>query len=179
MVRQLQLPHMFTTHMLGAYEDPEEPLLYFDFLHYQNAEPYTKWTFVDVPLSGELHPEGVVHAARHTVHLDPWYMNGFSILTPDDFRKSLEFSNINPAYQGKPYKYAYMITNMYNRHGTLVKLNVDDKTVVEVDFPNGLFPTEPIFVASPDGVAEDDGVIMISGIDGEQKKGFVIYIIMF
>jgi len=173
-VANLDIPHMFTTHMLGAYEDPEEPLLYFDFLHYQNAEPYTKWTFVDVPLSGELHPEGVVYAARYKVHMNPWGMWGFDILTQEDFEKSIEFTNINPAYQGKPYKYAYMITNMYNRHGTLVKLNVDTKTVTEVEFPNGLFPTEPIFVASPDAAAEDDGVILISGIDGEQKKGFIM-----
>jgi len=173
-VAHLNAPAMFTTHMLGAYEDPDAGLLYFDILKYENAEPYTKWTFVEVPLSGETHPEGAVTATRYEIHMNPWGMFGMKNLANDDFKKSLEFSNINPAYQGKPYQFAYMITNMYNRHGSLIKLNVDNGSILETEFPNGLFPTEPIFLASPNAVSEDDGVLMISGIDGGREKGFLM-----
>ena len=173
-VAHIDAPAMFTTHMLGAYEDPESGLLHFDILKYENADAYTKWTFVDVPLSGETHPYDLVQATRYSLNMNPWSLNGTKNLIQANMTKSLEFSNINPAYQGKPYKFAYMITNFYNRHGSLVKLNVDDGMVLEVDFPNGLFPTEPIFLASPNAVAEDDGVLMISGIDGEQEKGFLM-----
>ena len=40
--------------------------------------------------------------------------------------------------------------------------------------PDGLFPTEPIFVGAPDATAEDDGIILMSGVDGGNKKGFIM-----
>merc|ERR1712226_1742263 len=40
--------------------------------------------------------------------------------------------------------------------------------------PNGLFPTEPLFVGRPGAEDEDDGVVVMSGIDGGKEKGYVI-----
>ena len=42
------------------------------------------------------------------------------------------------------------------------------------DMPDGLFPTEPIFVGVPDANEEDDGIILMSGVDGDNKKGFIM-----
>ena len=53
-------------------------------------------------------------------------------------------------------------------------MNVDTGETIQKKLPNGLFPTEPIFVGRPGAVDEDDGVIVMSGIDGAQEKGFVI-----
>ena len=39
--------------------------------------------------------------------------------------------------------------------------------------PTGNFPTEPYFIPSPNSTNEDDGVVLVSGIDGERKRGFV------
>ena len=38
---------MFTTHMMGAYEDNENGLLHVDLLKFNNAETYTFHSFVD------------------------------------------------------------------------------------------------------------------------------------
>merc|ERR1712106_1025364 len=59
-------------------------------------------------------------------------------------------------------------------HGAILKLNVDDGTVIEKELPDGLFPSEPIFVAHPNAVNEDDGVVVVSGIDGGREKGFLM-----
>ena len=74
---------------------------------------------------------------------------------------SFEFSNINPAYQGKPYKYGYMAKNVFKLHGAILKLNVEDGTIIEKELPDGLFPSEPIFIAHPNAVNEDDGVVVV------------------
>ena len=87
---------------------------------------------------------------------------------------AFEFSNINPAYQGDFYQYAYMTKNPFKRHGAVVKLNVETGELLEAEMPNGLFPTEPIFLAAPDAKAEDDGVVLMSGVDGRQGKGFLM-----
>jgi len=173
-VASVDIPPMMVTHTLGAYEDADSGLLHYDVLKYNDSSPYTKWTFVDPPLNGEEHPENAVQATRYSLNMNQWSLNETKNLIQTPWTKSLEFSNINFDYQGKPYKYAYMSTNMYNLHGTLVKLNVDDGTVIEADFPNGLFPTEPIFVSRPYPEAEDDGVVLMSGIDGGREKGFIM-----
>merc|ERR1711970_1390466 len=91
-------------------------------------------------------------------------------VTPNSF----EFTNINPAYQSKPYKYGYMTKNVFKLHGAVLKLNVDDGTIIEKELPDGLFPSEPIFVPHPNATHEDDGVVLMSGIDGGREKGFLI-----
>ena len=55
-----------------------------------------------------------------------------------------------------------------------MQVNVDTGETIQRKLPNGLFPTEPIFVARPDAVDEDDGVVVMSGIDGGKEKGYVI-----
>ena len=53
-------------------------------------------------------------------------------------------------------------------------MNVDTGETIQKKLPTGLFPTEPIFVARPGAEDEDDGVVVMSGIDGAQEKGYVI-----
>ncbi len=67
-------------------------------------------------------------------------------------------------YNAKSYKYAYGV-NLYKSPYSIVKLNVDDqKEAVEVTFGQKgreFLPTEPIFVADPNGKDEDDGVLLV------------------
>ena len=86
---------------------------------------------------------------------------------------NFEFPNINPAYQGKPYSYAYLVKNVFKTKGSVIKLNVVDGSVIEKKMPTGMFPTEPYFVSSPNATKEDDGIVLVSGIDGQKKKGFI------
>ncbi len=66
----------------------------------------------------------------------------------------------------RPYKYAYG-TNVAKTPYSVVKLNVEngekEAIVVEYDAEMGsqCLPTEPIFVPNPNGVDEDDGVLLV------------------
>ena len=43
----IQIPPMFTTHMLGSYEDAEWGRLHVDLLKFKDASAYTYFTFVE------------------------------------------------------------------------------------------------------------------------------------
>ena len=51
------------------------------------------------------------------------------------------------------------------------QLNVDTQEEMSYIFPEGMFPQEPIFVERPDPQAEDDGVLLVQGVDGGKEKG--------
>ena len=63
---------------------------------------------------------------------------------------------------------------MFKLDGAIVKINVDTGDLIRKPLPDGLFPTEPIFVQRPGSSGEDDGVVIVSGIDGGRQKGFVV-----
>merc|ERR1712062_696264 len=88
-------------------------------------------------------------------------------------KANFEFPNINQIYQGKPYTYAYLAKNVYKTKGSVVKLNVVDGSAIEKEMPTGMFPTEPYFIPTPNAVNEDDGIVLVSGVDGQKKKGFI------
>ena len=168
------IPPMFITHVLGSYEDNDTNKLHFDVLQYDDATPYEYWTNTDVIASGEPHPANFTQVTRYTVDMDTWSLVTRKNLATGFDNSDFEFSNINPNYYTRPYKYAYMIQNVFSLHGAVVKLNVDDGTHVIRELPDGMFPTEPIFVAAPDATAEDDGVILMSGVDGANEKGYIM-----
>jgi len=171
------VPPMMITHTLGAYEDPLTNELHFDVLHYDNAKAYTYFTYIDKVLDGQPHPNNMTKLMRYTLNMEDWTLKAGSPkdLIPDtELNHSFEFSNINPSYLGKRYKFGYFSENVFKLDGAVVKVNVDTGETIQKKLPNGLFPTEPLFVARPGAVDEDDGVVVMSGIDGGKEKGYVI-----
>jgi len=174
-VATIEVPPMMITHVLGSYEDQETKELHFDVLKYQDARAYTYFTYIDIILNGEPHPSNMTEVTRYTINMTNWTLKEIRNLVKTQVSpNSFEFTNINPAYQGKPYKYGYMTKNVFKLHGAVLKLNVEDGTIIEKELPDGLFPSEPIFVPHPDAVHEDDGVVLMSGIDGGREKGFLM-----
>jgi carotenoid cleavage dioxygenase-like enzyme len=78
---------------------------------------------------------------------------------------AFELPNINySAYNGKPYKYVYGV-NFYKLPFSIVKINVDKGAdMLEFKYEQEgreFLPTEPVFVANPNGSDEDDGVLLV------------------
>ncbi|KAG9348269.1 hypothetical protein JZ751_002004 [Albula glossodonta] len=72
----------------------------------------------------------------------------------------LEFPQINyDKYNTRPYRYFYACGFMHLVGDSLIKMDLLDKTMKVWKQP-GFYPSEPIFVPSPDAVEEDDGVIL-------------------
>ncbi|XP_069113793.1 beta,beta-carotene 15,15'-dioxygenase-like isoform X2 [Argopecten irradians] len=81
--------------------------------------------------------------------------------TPDTiYDKGFELPTVNyDLYNGRKYKYSYGFSIQSEKVIALVKVNLATKTSLQWDAP-GCFPTEPIFVADPNGPEEDDGVVL-------------------
>ena len=165
---------MFATHSLGAYQDTTSGHIMFDMMTYANADLYTKWVYRQNAVSNEEYPQDMTRIIRYTIDRDFNFFGVKSLVNPMNTTQAFEFGTINPSYQGKPYKYVYMIQNPYKRFGAAIKLNVDTGVVIRKEMPDGHFPTEPIFVPAPNATVEDDGVVIMGGVNGRGKVGFIM-----
>ncbi|KAL3042995.1 hypothetical protein OYC64_020832 [Pagothenia borchgrevinki] len=72
----------------------------------------------------------------------------------------LEFPQINYGkYNTRQYRYFYGCGFRHLVGDSLLKMDLNDKTL-KVWYQKGFFPSEPVFVPSPDAVEEDEGVIL-------------------
>ncbi|CAG5921502.1 unnamed protein product [Menidia menidia] len=72
----------------------------------------------------------------------------------------LEFPHINyDGYNARPYRYFYACGFGHVFSDSLLKMDVHTKELKVWRYP-GLYPSEPVFVASPDATDEDDGVVL-------------------
>eukprot|EP00415_Alexandrium_ostenfeldii_P000347 UN0347 len=92
----------------------------------------------------------------------------------------MEVPRINPDYfwnSGYRFVYGWHATREANMPNAIAKVNVADgsHTLWMEPLDNyGVFVGEPIFVPAPDATAEDDGVIVASGLHIRSKRGFFI-----
>ncbi|XP_078480617.1 LOW QUALITY PROTEIN: carotenoid-cleaving dioxygenase, mitochondrial-like [Lampetra planeri] len=90
----------------------------------------------------------------------------------DDLREygGMEFPQINYGkYNTRPYRYFYGCGFRHLVGDSLLKMDLQDKTF-KVWYQKGLYPSEPVFVPSPDAVDEDDGVILSVVLTPSQDK---------
>ncbi|XP_054266986.1 carotenoid isomerooxygenase-like [Macrosteles quadrilineatus] len=80
---------------------------------------------------------------------------------------------------GRPYRYFYGISSDVDADnpGSLVKVDTDRRTA-ETWKERGVFPSEPVFVSSPDAKNEDDGVLIYSLLWGEGKENQVGLVVL-
>ncbi|XP_077448038.1 carotenoid-cleaving dioxygenase, mitochondrial-like [Stigmatopora argus] len=89
----------------------------------------------------------------------------------------LEFPHINYGrYNTKPYRYFYGCGFRHMFGDSLLKMDLNDKTL-KVWYQKGLYPSEPVFVPSPDAVEEDDGVILSVILSPSQDKGTFLLVL--
>lgn len=91
---------------------------------------------------------------------------------------NLELPRINEAYHAKPYRYAYGIH--IEKPGyfadSIVKIDTTTQTTKIWTPATDHLPSEPIFVASPNGTAEDDGVLLTVALDAKRKLSALVVI---
>ncbi|CCM01518.1 uncharacterized protein FIBRA_03574 [Fibroporia radiculosa] len=88
---------------------------------------------------------------------------------------SMELPVINPGHIAKPMRFVYGVGEQGKSTfvDSLVKYDVATRTA-RVWSVHGQSPGEPIFVANPDGSAEDDGVLMSVVLDGFREKSYLL-----
>lgn len=79
---------------------------------------------------------------------------------------------------GKEYRYFYAISSDVDEEnpGALIKVDVKNKTR-KIWFEKNCYPSEPIFVPTPNSKSEDDGIIlasMIYGLNDVKRVGLLV-----
>ncbi|XP_061608841.1 carotenoid-cleaving dioxygenase, mitochondrial-like [Phyllopteryx taeniolatus] len=89
----------------------------------------------------------------------------------------LELPHINyERYNARPYRYFYGCGFRHLFGDSLLKMDLNDKTL-KVWYQKGLFPSQPVFVPSPDAVEEDDGVILSVVLSPSQNQSTFILVL--
>ena len=88
----------------------------------------------------------------------------------------IELPRINyRRHAGQPYRFVYGAGN--ERSGNFIDniVKVDVRTGEAVTwFEDGCYPGEPVFVASPNSSAEDDGVLLSVVLDVNSQRSFLL-----
>jgi len=91
---------------------------------------------------------------------------------------SMEPPRINyRQYNTKDYRFVYAVGQTYDfagrRNWPLVKVDIMERRS-KVWFENDCYPGEPVFVPRPDGIAEDDGIILSVVLDSKKGNSFLL-----
>lgn len=78
-------------------------------------------------------------------------------------------------FNGRRYSYCYGITG-FIIDTTICKVNVDTKETIHWYPPKNIYPSAPQFIGRPDGIDEDDGVVVANctGVNGVQTFFLVL-----
>merc|ERR1711892_1581692 len=96
--------------------------------------------------------------------------------SPEEFPQfnQFDFPTINEKYRGKSYCWVYgWVALDYSRH-TLIKRNVCGQGGEKMFSLEDQYYGEASFVANPDGVEEDDGVLVTIGFDGPAEQSYIM-----
>lgn len=89
----------------------------------------------------------------------------------------LEFPQINyDQYNGRPYRYFYSCGFGHVFSDSLLKMDTHTKDLKVWRYP-GLYPSEPVFVASPGATEEDDGVVLSVIITPREEKSTFLLVL--
>jgi carotenoid cleavage dioxygenase-like enzyme len=82
----------------------------------------------------------------------------------------MEMPRINPAYMGKDYRFFYGITET----GRIGKYDWLSRKVTLVSEPlPEQYASEPVFIARPDGITEDDGMLLSLTLDSADTTSYL------
>jgi beta,beta-carotene 9',10'-dioxygenase len=90
----------------------------------------------------------------------------------------MEFPQINyRKFNGRKYRYIYGAHSVRFREADgLVKIDIDTKEILRWEEKN-VVPSEPVFLASPNAIEEDDGVLLSVGLTlGDERCAYLLVI---
>lgn len=93
---------------------------------------------------------------------------------------SMEFGTVwYKNYKGKSYKYFYAVGfEVHSEYpGKLIKVDVENKTSIEWQEENA-YPSEPVFIPSPNAQSEDDGVVVSAVLYNDPDANRVNFVVL-
>jgi carotenoid cleavage dioxygenase-like enzyme len=155
---------LFLFHHINAYEEGDEIVV--DLCGYDDAQ-----LIEDLYLE-RLRGEGDVAEARPRRYRLPLAGGRAEWEALADVE--LELPRIDPRRNGRPHSVAWGTSRHEGRFGTaLARLDVDAESTIRWHEP-GCHPGEPVFIPRPDGVEEDDGVLLSVVLDATAGRSFLL-----
>ncbi|KAK4313520.1 hypothetical protein Pmani_015136 [Petrolisthes manimaculis] len=104
--------------------------------------------------------------------------DGSLLLTPEIMAGfSYEIPTLNPAYHGLPYRYFYgSCGNLKLTTGKLGKVDMETREVKEW-FEEDLYVTITYFIPRPSATAEDDGVVIVTGLHSNDRRKVTLLVL--
>lgn len=87
----------------------------------------------------------------------------------------VELPRINYRYNGQPYRFVYggSLKRRDNFLDALVKVDTHTRAGVQW-YEDGMYPGEPVFVAAPNAIREDEGVVLSVVLDSSADQSFLL-----
>merc|ERR1711899_696398 len=176
-VSQTKAKGIYSTHHINAFEDPDEPKLIVDVVE----APWfglKNLTDKDVMSSHEDNSRMTndfaiervtINLSENTIEFKSWE-NEANIPYVNQF----DFPMINPEYEGKQYRYAYGQAIVEFERQYLIKKDLVDSSQDKVWFKENHYNGEPMFIPRPGSEQEDDGVLLVTVLNGETKQSYLL-----
>lgn len=168
-IQRAKTKPFFAFHHINAFEEGQT--VHLDIAAYPDAEVIT----------GDFFYQNVVDKPNIPIRTA---IERFSLQLPSGtiryetlFEQTAELPRVHPALDGLPYRYAYFAgEDMLTPHvdfNSLYKVDTKTKTAKQWK-ADGCHPGEPIFIASPNAVEEDDGIVISIVLEPKKKKSFLL-----
>ena len=164
----------FSFHHANAFE--KDGHIYFDIVCYDDpsvitgAATHFKPSAEEIPSTGH---ESVGRLERFALSLQTGNLVAEAV-----FKQSIEFPRINERFDGYPYHYVYLADPRESRIKNepsrgLYKVNMETREIHQWQ-EAGCCPGEPVFIAAPHAIDEDEGVVLAVVLDLNQHTSFLL-----
>ena len=148
-LRTYELPPFFTFHHINAYDTGSQVVL--DLITLPDSAHMKSFFFREHNIN---FPQGTVSRITLDLNSSNAHMNALSSIP-------LEMPRISPRVVGKQYRYLYGLNSSHDNgyYDRIIKLDVTNGKYISWH-QDYCYVSEAVFVPKPDGVAEDDGVVL-------------------
>ena len=183
-VKEFQTPPGFFFHSTNAWEEGDE--LVCEALWFDNADIlYSFYYEVLANREGKAaefwaNREMGVRLARHRFPMKSASGSGSGDLVQPEFQipgpHAGELPTYNTRLATRRHRFVYGVSSrgLSTMFDAIVKTDTDERSAVLWRAPRGHTPGEPIFVPRPEGVEEDDGVLLSVVLDGAKGMSYLL-----
>jgi len=177
-VSQMKTKGLYSTHHINAYEDLDHwPRIIVDIVlapWYGLQNLTDKDTMLNYEDTGRMTNDFAIERctidiAANTIEHESWgneadipYINQF------------DFPMINPEYEGKNYQYAYGQAIVEFKRQYLIKKDIAHSSNDKVWYKENHYNGEPMFIPRPGAEKEDDGVVLVTVLNGETEQSYLL-----
>lgn len=166
-VRELETEPFFSFHHVNAFEDDDSVVV--DLVTFEDASIIDA-LYLDRIESEEFTPHG---GRLDRLRVGPETIEREEIVPGPIELPRINYGRVNT----RPYRYAYGVGNRESPPrdvpNTLVKVDVHRRETQVWEEPE-TYAGEPVFVPTPDGTAEDDGVVLSVVLDAATERSFLL-----